>query len=102
MSRITSVTDANQHTTHLVYDQLGNLVEVTDANGHSQTYNINYSTNPVGRCDGASRCETANMDPLGNITSMVDGRGLSTYDGLNRLTSSFYNSRTILGMVAIG
>jgi RHS repeat-associated protein len=95
MSRITSVTDANQNTTHFGYDLMGRFAGVTDANGHSQTYGFNYFTNTLIRCDGANRCETINMDPLGNIISMIDGRGLTTdftYDGLNRLTNSSYNS----------
>jgi RHS repeat-associated protein len=100
MSRITSVTDANQNSTHFYYDVLGNLTEVTDANGHAQSFTINYSTNSLIVCDSAGRCLTANMDLLGNVIGVTDGRGLTsafTYDGLNRLKESQYNTSNAAG-----
>jgi RHS repeat-associated protein len=117
--RVTVVTDPLQNQVKMSYDSLGNLTGVTDGNGDSTVWeysegvffeeaiNSNYGTtiiysytqSPPGitvtYSTGVS--VTYNLDGLGNVTSMVDGRGLTTaytYDGLNRLTKAAFNSST--------
>lgn len=95
LNHLVNVKDANGSVTEFFFDYVGNLTNVIDANQHQMQYNWNYTTNTLIRCDGADRCETFDMDPLGNVISMVDGRGLTsafTYDGLNRLTEAQYNT----------
>lgn len=120
--RVTVVTDPLQNQVKMNYDNLGNLTGVTDGNGDSTVWeysegvffeeaiNSNYGTtiiysysqSPPGvtvtYSTGVS--VTYYFDGVGNVTSMIDGRGLTTaytYDGLNRLIKATFNSTGVSG-----
>jgi len=122
VGRVTVVTDPLQDQVKMSYDNLGNVTGTTDGNGELTTWeysvglfveaNLNsefgitdtysYNQSPPGftvtYSGGGSA--TYNFDGLGNVTSMVDGRGLTTsytYDGLNRLTKATFNSTGVTG-----
>ncbi len=70
--KLTSVTDANNHTIFYDYDLAGRLVQMTDQLGNIETYTY---------------------DPNNNLISMTDRKGQTTtynYDSLNRMTKVTY------------
>ncbi len=120
--RVTVVTDPLQNQIKMNYDNLGNLTQTTDGNGAvtaweytdgvfveaalNSTFGIidtfSYNQSPPGLTVGYSGggSATYNFDGLGNVTSIIDGRGLTTsytYDGLNRLTKATFNSTGVSG-----
>ena len=94
LNDLISITDANGKTTTFTYDGLQDLLGWTDADGNAT--NITYgSLGLIEVCSGAGGCATEFLDPLGNVTSYVDKRGLTsalTYDALNRVTKIQYNT----------
>jgi RHS repeat-associated protein len=121
--RVTVVTDPLQNQAKESYDNLGNVTGMTDGNGDSTAWEYSegvfveaalnsaffgitdtysYNQSPPGitvRYSGGGSA-TYNFDGLGNVTSMIDGRGLTTsytYDGLNRLTKANFNSTGVSG-----
>jgi RHS repeat-associated protein len=70
--KLTSVTDANNHTIGYEYDLLGRITEMTDQLGYTETYTYDLNN---------------------NLTSVTDRKGQTTtytYDALNRMTSATY------------
>jgi RHS repeat-associated protein len=122
VGRVIVVTDPLQNQVKESYDNLGNVTGTTDGNGeltaweYSEgvfveavlnsifgiTITYSYNQSPPGitvRYSGGGSA-TYNFDGLGNVTSMIDGRGLTTsytYDGLNRLTKATFNSTGVSG-----
>jgi RHS repeat-associated protein len=86
--------DANGNSTTFNYDGLDNFLGWTDAGGNSTTI----TPSSVGTVDiqsGTGGTEVYMFDPVGNVTSFTDKRGLTsalTYDALNRLIKIKYNS----------
>ncbi|HET8814414.1 MAG TPA: RHS repeat-associated core domain-containing protein [Solirubrobacterales bacterium] len=110
---VTSQTDGNKATTTYVRNVLGQPVEVIDPLGRKTTAEFDDAGNPVATVDAAERETTYTYDTAdrltkisysdeetpdvefeydadGNVTSMVDGTGESTfsYDELGRLTGT--------------
>ncbi|HEY3567277.1 MAG TPA: DUF6531 domain-containing protein [Thermoanaerobaculia bacterium] len=75
---VTSVTDANDHTTQLSYDAFGDLTSVTDAAGDMTTYG--YDTGRGWR--------TSKVSPKGNVSGAnpADFTTTYAYDAYGRLT----------------
>ena len=95
LDEVTGVTDANGKTTAYSYDLLRGFTGWTDTSGNSTTISYTPSVGSIEVCSGAGGCLTYYLDPLGNVTSYTDKRGLTsalTYDSLNRLTKAKYNS----------
>jgi RHS repeat-associated protein len=111
--RITSQTDANRHTTRYVrnllerpvetidplerktseeYDAAGNLKSLTDPAGRTTSYEYDAANRPtkVSYSDGITPTAEFGYDRDGNVTSMSDGTGESSYayDLLDRLTEA--------------
>ncbi len=93
--QLTGVTDANGKTTGYSYDSLHDFTGWGDAAGNSTAISYTPTLGSIEVCSGAGGCETYFLDPLGNVTSYTDKRGLTsalTYDSLNRLAKTKYNS----------
>jgi RHS repeat-associated protein len=86
--------DANNNSTTFNYDALDNFLGWTDAAGNSTTITPS-SVGSVEIQSGIGGTQVYMLDPVGNVTSYTDKRGLTsalTYDALNRLTKIQYNS----------
>ena len=117
VGRLAAITDPLRNNTQVTYDRADDLLSVIDANGKTTSYNYDGLQNFLGWTDavgnstaitfsatvgsieiqseGAGGSEIYMLDPVGNVTSYTDKRGLTsalTYDSLNRLTKIKYNS----------
>jgi YD repeat-containing protein len=71
-NNLTSIKDANNHTTSFTYDAFGRVTKTTFPSGYVETYNY---------------------DPVGNLSGKTDRKKQSityTYDQLNRLAQKSY------------
>jgi YD repeat-containing protein len=87
------VVDANGKNTNFNYDGIDDFTGWTDAQDNSTS--ITYGSGTITLESGAGGSQTSMLDPVGNIISYTDKRGLTralTYDALNRLTKIQYNS----------
>jgi RHS repeat-associated protein len=121
VGRLAAITDPLRNKTQLTYDYLDDLLSVIDANSQTTSYrydglldflgwtdaggnkSVIYFTPTVGAVEfysGAGGTGSYMLDPVGNMTSYTDKRGLTsalTYDVLNRLTKIKYNSSSSPG-----
>jgi RHS repeat-associated protein len=83
---LTSVTDPNQHTTTMAYDDRGNMVSRTDALGHTTTWTYDGLNDVLTVKDPKGVTTTMTYDSGGNLkstsTPWVEGTGAqtTTYD----------------------
>ena len=84
--------DPLERKTTRTFDAAGNLKTLKDPDGRTTTYSYDKADRLTGisYSDGVTPNATFGCDKDGNLTSMVDGTGTSTYeyDQLGRLTES--------------
>ncbi len=89
--QLASVEDPDLRTTQYAEDALGNPRTVTNPDGHTTThgYDLAERLHTVSYSSGNPSLVTKNYDNNGNLTSMSDETGNSSYvyDWLNRMTS---------------
>ena len=74
-----------------VYDTNNNLTSVTDANGHTTTFKVDDKGRVYQVISPDTGTTTYGYDAAGNLTSKTDAKGVTisyVYDALNRLARS--------------
>lgn len=86
-NQITSVTDANGHTSSFAYDGNGNLQTAADANGKATRFTYNSYGQVLTITDALGKKTTLAYDSAGNLTTVTDPLGHSGtihYDAISR------------------
>ncbi|MFT3856662.1 MAG: Ig-like domain-containing protein [Aquabacterium sp.] len=115
LNRVTSVTDALDHTSRVSYDAEGNVLTSTDALGYVTEYGYDHlnrriritQPDPDGTGEQTAPVTTLGYDAVGNLVSRTDALQHTTryeFDALRRNTkiTDALNGETLMGYDAVG